>query len=123
MGVKGVFLDEAGYDYGVTRKLQNAAVDAVHAQGLSAWPNPWNPADVFDAQVVPLNSAGGGNPTGLATCLGASDRCLLESFQITEEMFRDPAAFVAKADAAFAYRAQFGTALDVVTTTTVAAGC
>lgn len=122
MGVRGIFLDEAGYDYGVTRTLQNGAVDACHALSRSAWVNAWVPADVFDPKRVALNSVGGGNPTGLPTRLGASDRYLLESFQVSRGQYRPPGFFAAKADSAFAYRAQFGTRLDAVTTTTPQAG-
>ena len=34
MGADGIVLDEAGYDFGVTRERQNAAVSAAHARGL-----------------------------------------------------------------------------------------
>ena len=36
MGAQGVFFDEAGYDFGVTRKRQNAAIAAAHARRLGA---------------------------------------------------------------------------------------
>lgn len=122
MGVAGIFLDEAGYDYGVTRNLQNAAVKEAHDRKLAAWVNPWVPADVFDPAKVPLNKDGGGNPDGLASLLGPKDFCLLESFQITNGQYRLAKDFTAKADAAVAYRAQFKTRLQAITTTTKTIG-
>ena len=55
MGARGVFFDEAGYDFGVTRERQNAAVVAAHARGLSACLNAFRPTDVFGSARTPLN--------------------------------------------------------------------
>src|SRR6266550_1400019 len=42
MGVAGIFLDEAGYDFtAVTRKRQNTAVRIIHELGLSAFLNAY----------------------------------------------------------------------------------
>ncbi len=120
MGVRGIFFDEAGYDYGVTRARQNAVVDVAHAAGLHAWMNAWIPADVFDPAVQPLNGVGGGNPTGLPCHLGATDRYLMESFVIENGGYQAEAFAFSKADAALAYRAAFGTKIEC-TTTTIAA--
>ena len=63
MGVHGVFLDEAGYDFGVTRVRQNAIVDYIHGRGLQAFVNAYNPDDVFSGDPLVLPN-GGGNPGG-----------------------------------------------------------
>ena len=68
MGAYGIFFDEAGYDYGVTRARQNAAVDAVHARGMRVILNAFRPEDVF----------GGAERHRLQ----AGDGYLLESFAI-----------------------------------------
>jgi hypothetical protein len=68
MGVGGIFFDEAGFDFGVSRSRQNAAVDAVHAAGLRVFMNAFNPDDVF----LPSD--------GLQSHLKAGDAFLLESF-------------------------------------------
>ena len=48
MGVAGVFLDEAGYDWpGVDRERQNMAVRYIHELGLSAFPNAFYPEELF----------------------------------------------------------------------------
>jgi hypothetical protein len=70
MGAGGVFFDEAGYDFGVSRARQNAAVDAAHTAGLRAFMNAFNPDDVF----LPSD--------GLSHRLRAGDAFLLESFVI-----------------------------------------
>jgi len=117
MGIDGIFLDTAGFDYGVTRSLQNAVLDAVHAAGLPAWVNAWDPADVFDSSAVPINGVGGGNPSGLPTHMAAGDRYLLESFQIESGAYQNPAFFAAKGDLARHYANQHGVHLEAVTTT------
>jgi hypothetical protein len=70
MGAGGIFFDEAGFDFGVTRARQNAAVDAAHAAGLRVFMNAFNPADVF------LSS------DGVQHRLHAGDAYLLESFVV-----------------------------------------
>jgi hypothetical protein len=68
MGAHGIFFDEAGYDYGVTRPRQNAAVDVVHARGMRVILNAFKPQDVFE----------GAEPHHLKP----GDGYLLESFAI-----------------------------------------
>jgi hypothetical protein len=70
MGVGGIFFDEAGFDFGVSRARQNAAVDAVHAAGLRVFMNAFNPDDVF----LPSD--------GVQPRLEAGDAFLLESFVV-----------------------------------------
>jgi hypothetical protein len=64
MGVRGVFLDEAGYDFGVTRARQIFAIDTAHAVALDVFVNAFNPDDVLAGD----------------THLRAGDLLLLESF-------------------------------------------
>jgi hypothetical protein len=47
LGVQGIFLDEAGFDFGVTRERQHEAIDAVHRQGLRVFVNAFRPEDVL----------------------------------------------------------------------------
>jgi hypothetical protein len=118
MGVAGVFLDEAGFDFGVTRERQNAVVDFIHDLRLSAFVNAFNPDDVFSSTAMALNSAGGGNPSGLPSRLGAQDAFLLESFQVRLGEPEAWPAFAARTAAAVAHRDRFQTRLYAVTTTT-----
>ncbi|MBY0492698.1 MAG: spherulation-specific family 4 protein [Cyanobacteria bacterium] len=118
MKVSGIFFDEAGYDYGVTRERQNAVVDATHALGLGAFVNAFNPDDVFGAARVPINSAGGGNPGGTASQLGANDTYLLESFQVRLGEAENWSSWAMRTRAAVAHRANHGSKIFAVTTTT-----
>lgn len=114
MGVAGIFLDEAGYDFGVTRARQNAAVTSIHKRKLSAFLNAYNLSDIFDPKIVALNQAGGGNPNGEACLLGKNDLALIESFQIRNGEFDDNSPN--RISQATEYRKTFGTRLMAVTT-------
>src|SRR5439155_18712824 len=104
-----VFLDEAGYDFGVTRERQNAAIAVAHARGLSACLNAFRPADVFGAAHMPLNAAGGGNPEGRRPEISADDAVLLESFAVRSGVAEPAQDLAARTRAALEGRAKFGT--------------
>jgi hypothetical protein len=116
MGARGVFFDEAGYDFGVTRERQNAAVAAAHAQGLSACLNAFRPADVFGTMRTPLNAVGGGNPDGAPPELSGHDAVLLESFAVRNGVPEPPESLAARTRAALEGRARFGTRVFAVAT-------
>lgn len=54
IGCTGIFLDEYGYDYRVTRKRQNDIISYCHAKGLFVIANSWDIAYVFDTEVHPM---------------------------------------------------------------------
>jgi len=118
IGATGIFLDEAGYDYGVTRERQNAIIDFAHSLGLSVFVNAFNPDDVFSAAAVPLNGVGGGNPAGVPSRLGANDAFLLESFQVRLGEIDNWSTWSARTAAAVKYREGFRSKVFAVTTTT-----
>ena len=68
MGVTGIFLDNAGHDFGVDRSRLRCAVDYIHSQGLKVFINAWEPDDVF-----------ADDPPGVPTPLRAGDWYLAES--------------------------------------------
>ena len=111
MGVTGVFLDQAGYDFGVTRERQNLVVEFVHSRGLSVFINAWMPEDVFSPAVDPTY-----NPTGAAPLLDGNDIYLLESFQIVLGKYQDATFWRSKSDRALTYKNQYGTRMATVTT-------
>lgn len=110
MGVVGILLDDFGYDWGVTRDRQNAAVDFAHANSLRVIANGWVPADVFGA------GAHANNPMGTPTHLNASDFYLFESHQIIEGAPMDPDFWFAKAEALVAYQETIGFEILSITT-------
>jgi hypothetical protein len=116
MGVKGIFLDEAGFDFGVTRTRQNDIVQYIHGLGLSAFLNAYNPDDLFSDSTVPLNNAGGGNPDGVRTLLGREDLFLLESFQIANGRYEAGLTWAKRSERAVTHRKAFQTRAFAVTT-------
>jgi hypothetical protein len=115
VGAAGIFLDEAGYDYGVSRARQNDAVRHVHAAGLGAFVNAWNPDDVFGTAADPAY-----NPTGAAPLLDARDVYLLESYQIGMSAYESAATWVSRSALAASYRRQYGVRVAAVTTVSAA---
>jgi hypothetical protein len=49
---KGIFWDDAGFDYGVTRQRQSGMIDYCHSLGMNAW----NPDDVLSGENIRMNS-------------------------------------------------------------------
>jgi hypothetical protein len=120
MGVAGIFLDEAGYDYpAVTRERQNLAVRMIHEAGLSAFMNAYFVEHLFSAENRLPNASGGEkNPKGLAPLLDHRDFFLLESFQIKNGTYDSGAATQERLSKALKYRRQYGTRIFATTTTT-----
>jgi len=116
MGARGVFFDEAGYDFGVTRERQNAAVVATHARGLRACLNAFRPADVFGSARTGLNAAGGGNPDGLPPAIAGDDALMLESFAVRNGVPEPTDALAARTREALDGRSRFGTHVFAVST-------
>ena len=111
MGVDGIFLDDFGYDYGVTRARQNAAADYAHGRGLCVVANAWDPDDVFGSA-----ADAAANPDGAAPVVDGRDFYLSESFQIQSGAYQTESAWYAKAAKLEAYRAAKGFRVFAVTT-------
>lgn len=122
MGVSGIFVDEAGYDYPVvTRERQNLAVRIIHEAGLSAFMNAYFIEHLFSLENKPQNANGSDkNPKRLAPLLDRRDLFLLESFQIKNGNYEDAAATEERLSKALKYRRQYGTRIFATTTTTEA---
>lgn len=78
MGIDGIFLDDYGYDYGVSRQRQNDVVQYIHNQGLPVVANAWNADHAFGPFPDPTY-----NPAGISTVLNAGDFYLSESFAVS----------------------------------------
>ena len=112
MGVAGVFLDEAGYDWpGVDRERQNMAVRYIHELGLSAFPNAFYPEELFS-----LEDLRGKNPHHLPPALDRRDLFLLESFQVKNGEYEDAAEWQQRLLPALKYREQYGSRIFATTT-------
>lgn len=109
MGAKGIFFDDAGYDYGVTRMRQNAAVDYAHEAQLSVFMNAWDIDDVLgdldeSDQPVPPH-------------LRSGDWYLAESWLIASGAYQRLDAWSEKADKALRYSRTKGIRIAAVSTT------
>ncbi len=119
MGVAGIFLDEAGYDYtAVTRKRQNLAVGIIHDLGLSAFMNAYFLDHLFSLDdKLPYANGPGKNPEHLAPLLDRRDLFLLESFQVKNGTYESASAWQPRLNQALAYRRRYGTHIFSTTTT------
>jgi hypothetical protein len=81
MGADGVFLDEFGYDYLVTRERQNFCVSYAHSKSMFVFVNSWNDNYVFSNTLneVPWISGFEPNPDGLPCLLNERDYSLYEN--------------------------------------------
>lgn len=118
MGVKGIFCDQFGYDFSVSRQKQREIVWCIHSKGISAFVNAWNPDDVFSPAVDST-----WNPSGLATRLVGTDWYLAESFAVINGSYDDADSdsngikdFQDKAFKMSEYKTTFGTGLAAVAT-------
>jgi len=72
MCVAGIFLDDAGQDFGVDRPRLCEVVEYVHGKGVKVFVNAWEPDDVF-----------ADDPPGVPTCLREGDWYLAESHPVS----------------------------------------
>lgn len=126
-GANGIFWDDAGYDYNVTRSRQNNMILYARSKGMPSFMNAWNLAEIFSPAVIPTY-----NPTGTPSVLGANDWFLLESLPFNNEAANGPwptnsgwfdrANMINRIITAQTYRAQFGTKIGAVSVVDYATG-
>ena len=119
MGVDGVFVDRFGYDWGVTRPMQNAMLDAIHERGLRAFVNSWYIDHTFSR--TPDIAYPWGNPAGVSSHIQATDLYMLESFTVAEGRYvpcayANAESWLQKADKALRYGREFGVEMWTLTT-------
>ena len=79
-GATGIFLDEYGYDYLVSRERQNIAVNYAHSKGMNIIANSWNIDWVFNNDSGYLDwEEFYGNPNLVAPEINANDYYLFEN--------------------------------------------
>jgi len=113
MGANGIFFDDYGYDYEVTRVRQTNAVSYAHKVGCKIIANAWNPDDAMGS-----NYDATYNPDSLSTALKSNDIYLLESYQIAVGNYSTPSEWVEKSSNCFLYKKQFGVKMFCLTSTT-----
>jgi hypothetical protein len=110
LGVDGIFFDEAGRDFAVTPGRRDAAVCAVHARGLSAFMNAFNPDDLFDDRAAASDE-------GCDAGLTARDALLIESFAVRNGELEPASRIDGRSAAALKWRSRTGIRVFGVTTT------
>ena len=108
IGAKGIFFDDAGYDYAVTRIRQNAMVGYAHELGLSVFMNAWDIDDVLGE----LDEANQPNSSHLQP----GDWYLAESWLIASGAYQPLEAWSKKADKALHYSRTKGISIAAVST-------
>ncbi|CAF2856563.1 unnamed protein product [Rotaria sp. Silwood2] len=101
MGIQGIFWDDAGYDFNVTRSRQNTMISYCHALNLRVMINAWDPDDVM---------------SGSSMLLDSRDIYLLESYLISNGTYQDLAAWKIKADKCLSYSNLYGISMATVST-------
>jgi hypothetical protein len=79
MAVAGIFCDEAGYDFGVTRAALNEKLGLLHALKLLAFVNAWNPDHVLGVVNDPGFPNATFNPDQVPSLVRKVDWYLFES--------------------------------------------
>lgn len=93
MGAKGIFLDDAGYDFQVPRDRLNTSLEYIHSMNMSAFVNAWNADDIMADLVDPIF-----NPSGTPTQMGSKDFYLLESFFVNTSAYESNDGCAANGD-------------------------
>lgn len=82
IGATDIFLDECGYDYGVTRDRLNEIIMYIHANSMNVMVNAWDPDDIFTSTNIVSTYNGqtfNGNPNNLPPALKPSDYYMFEA--------------------------------------------
>lgn len=106
-----IYCNKIGFDYGITRSIQNQIINYIHSKGLQCFVNNWNPDDIFSNAVKPTY-----NPTGLATAMTSNDWYLAASYQIINGAYQNVSDWTIKANKMVNYKQTYGTKMACVTT-------
>lgn len=100
MGAYGIFLDDYGFDYDVTRARQNTMLDYIHGKGMKVFMNSWNVDD----------ASGDKDETGAtsATHAQSGDWYLAESWLVSGNTYQSTTDWYTKANKALAYQRNKG---------------
>lgn len=105
MGVEGIFIDQFGFDFGLTRGKQNSILNDVHTKNLIAFVNAWEPDDVFQ-QV-----------NNVACCIKPGDWYLAQSHYIKEGEYQNLNEWETKSNKLVNYKQTFNINVACITTT------
>jgi len=98
--IDGIFIDEAGYDYGKTRAEFNERVDYIHNKTYAniCFVNSWNLNHVLGVENDPNYPNSTYNTISGSSNLTENDWCLLESFPINTTVYTSTNGYESKSD-------------------------
>jgi len=116
LGVHGIFMDEAGYDFGTNRVNFNTRVDYVHGKTSAnlVFVNSWNMDHIIGITNDPSYPNSTWNTDLVASTLVENDWALLESFSINTTAYsanagyESAASWAAREVKAITHRAAYG---------------
>lgn len=124
LGVFGIFVDSAGYDYGTPatngREAFNEKIDYVHDKAIcnAVFANAWNSDHILGTANDPSYPNSTWNPNLEESHLGNYDYILLESFPINTSAwtpgYEDKAEWYARAEKILGHRKTYGVNLAAV---------
>jgi hypothetical protein len=112
--VHGIFLDEAGYDFGKTRAEFNQRVDYVHGRSYAklCFANSWNLDHILGTTNDPSYPNSTYNPSAVESNLTATDWTLLESFPVNSlaygQGYESATDWVARGEKSVAKKSAYG---------------
>ena len=100
LNIDGIFMDEAGYDYGKNRSEFNERVDYIHNKTNAniCFANAWNLDHILGAENDTSYPNSTYNTALVASTLISSDWCLLESFPTNTAVFTSTGGYEDKAE-------------------------
>ena len=114
IGVEGIFLDDFGFDFKVSRNRQNVIIDYVHLSGLKVIANAWNPDDVFeDLCDEKLNTE------SEESHLNKDDFFLIESYQVRLSQYEELKQWQNRSNTVKRYQDEIGFKVLSTTTSTI----
>jgi hypothetical protein len=107
--VDGIFIDEAGYDYGKTRSEFNDRVGYVHSltNANCVIANAWNPKHVLGQENDSNYPNSTYNASGVNSLLDELDYILLENFGVTQSSYESASQWVSRGAVAVELREEF----------------
>lgn len=100
MGIHGIFLDEAGYDYGKTRVELNERLNFVHSQESAniCFVNAWKQDHILGLENDASYPNATYNPDLVESLIGEDDWILMESFPVNTLSYTGSDSIQPKAD-------------------------
>jgi len=113
LDIDGIFMDEAGYDYGTattnSREAFNAKVDYIHSNEMICFANAWKAQYILGTENDASYPNTTWNPNAMESNLTSIDWCLIESFAIkSDASFETKTDWKARGDEWKEYQALYG---------------